>query len=160
MNYYFSDGTTQHGPFPREELIAKGLRPEHLVWREGMVQWEKAGTVAELTGLFAEPSASAPIPPTPPMPGPAYGVPVVASDVSSTKVAAGICGILLGGFGVHKFILGMTMPGVIMLLVTLLTCGIGGIVMHVIGIVEGVIYLTKSDAEFYQTYVVGKKEWF
>ncbi|MEX0716039.1 MAG: hypothetical protein WD066_05605 [Planctomycetaceae bacterium] len=29
-----------------------------------------------------------------------------------------------------------------------------------IGLVEGIIYLTKSDEEFYQTYIVGKKEWF
>ena len=47
-----------------------------------------------------------------------------------------------------------------MLLVTILTCGLGGVVMHVISIVEGVIYLTKSDADFYQTYMLNKKEWF
>ena len=34
--------------------------------------------------------------------------------------------------------------------------GIGGI----IGLIEGIIYLTKSDADFIQTYQVGKKEWF
>jgi type IV secretory pathway TrbD component len=47
-----------------------------------------------------------------------------------------------------------------MLLVTLLTCGIGGIVMWVIGLVEGISYLTKSDAEFVATYVRSKKGWF
>jgi hypothetical protein len=30
----------------------------------------------------------------------------------------------------------------------------------VIGLIEGIIYLTKSDPEFYWTYVVGRKEWF
>lgn len=88
----------------------------------------------------------------PPAPSPA--------EANSKKIAAGICGILLGGFGIHKFILGMTTPGIIMLLATVLTCGILGIVMHVIGIVEGIIYLTKSDQEFYQTYMVNKKAWF
>ena len=81
-------------------------------------------------------------------------------QASGTKIAAGICAILLGSLGIHKFILGMTTPGIIMLLVTLLTCGIGGAVTTVIGIVEGIIYLTKSDQEFYETYIVGKKEWF
>ena len=81
-------------------------------------------------------------------------------DVSGKKIAAGICGILLGSFGVHKFILGMTTPGVIMLLITLLTCGIGGRATSIIGIIEGVIYLTKSDEDFYREYIVGKKEWF
>ncbi len=47
-----------------------------------------------------------------------------------------------------------------MLLVSLLTFGIGALPMGVIGLVEGIIYLTKSDEEFYQTYMLGKKEWF
>ena len=38
----------------------------------------------------------------------------------------------------------------------IVTCGIVGI----IGIIEGIIYLTKTDEEFYQIYQVGKKPWF
>lgn len=76
------------------------------------------------------------------------------------KVAAGVCGILLGSLGIHKFILGLTTPGVIMLCVSLLTCGIGGIVMSVIGLVEGIMYLTKTDQQFYQDYAVEKRGWF
>lgn len=68
--------------------------------------------------------------------------------------------ILLGGLGIHKFVLGYTIPGVILLLVTVLTCGFGGMITSIIGLVEGIIYLTKSDEEFVQTYQVGKKEWF
>lgn len=79
---------------------------------------------------------------------------------ASKKIAAGICGILLGGLGVHKFILGYTTEGVIMLLVTLLTCGFGGVVTGVIGLVEGIIYLTKSDEDFVRTYIQSKKGWF
>ena len=75
-------------------------------------------------------------------------------------IEAAICGILVGSLGVHKFVIGNTTAGLIMLLVTLLTCGFGGIVMHAIGLVEGIIYLTKTDEEFYQTYVVEKKQWF
>ena len=76
------------------------------------------------------------------------------------KMVAGICGILIGAFGIHKFLIGLTTPGLIMLLVTVCTCGIGASVMGVIGLVEGIIYLTKSDEEFYQLYAVQKKEWF
>jgi TM2 domain-containing membrane protein YozV len=72
------------------------------------------------------------------------------------KLAAGICGILLGGFGVHKFILGYTTEGIIQLVITFLTCGAGSI----IGLVEGIIYLTKSDEEFVRTYIQNKKGWF
>ena len=81
-------------------------------------------------------------------------------DAKSKKMLAGILGIVLGSLGIHKFILGFTTSGIIMLLVTLLTCGVGGAVMHVIGLIEGILYLTKSDQDFYQTYIVEKKEWF
>lgn len=86
--------------------------------------------------------------------------PLAPADVSGKKLAAGICGILLGNLGIHKFVLGLTTEGVIMLVITLATCGIGGLVTGVIGIIEGIIYLTKSDVEFYQTYIVGRKGWF
>jgi TM2 domain-containing membrane protein YozV len=76
------------------------------------------------------------------------------------KLAAGLCGILLGGFGVHKFILGYQTEGLIMLLVTVLTCGMAGMITGVIGIVEGIIYITKSDEEFVRTYIQGRKGWF
>ena len=72
------------------------------------------------------------------------------------KVLAGVLGIVLGGFGVHKFILGYTQEGIIQLVITFVTCGMGSL----IGFVEGIIYLTKTDEEFYQTYQVGKKGWF
>ena len=50
--------------------------------------------------------------------------------------------------------------GLIMLLITILTCGIGREVVSIIGLVEGIIYLTKSDEEFYQMYQINKKPWF
>ncbi len=82
------------------------------------------------------------------------------SKQAGNKLAAGLCGILLGSLGIHKFILGMTMPGIIMLLGTVLTCGIGSMITGVIGLIEGIIYLTKSDEDFVQTYVIDKKQWF
>ena len=72
------------------------------------------------------------------------------------KLAAGICGILIGWAGVHKFILGYTTEGIIQIVITLVTCGAGSI----IGLVEGIIYLTKSDEEFVRTYIQNKRGWF
>lgn len=79
---------------------------------------------------------------------------------SKDKIAAGLLGIFLGALGIHKFYLGYTKEGVIMLLVTLLTCGFGGAIMEIIGLIEGILYLTKSDEEFQDTYVVNQKTWF
>ena len=70
------------------------------------------------------------------------------------KVPVGVCAILVGWLGVHKFILGYTTEGIIQLVLGL--CGIG----WVIGIIEGIIYLTKSDEEFVRTYIQNKKGWF
>lgn len=81
-------------------------------------------------------------------------------DVSGNKIAAGICGILLGALGIHKFILGYSKEGLIMLLVSILTCGIGAIPMGIIGFIEGIIYLTKSDSDFNRIYSNGQKGWF
>lgn len=85
--------------------------------------------------------------------------PMSLQEANSKKVAAGICAILLGSLGIHKFILGMNAAGLIMLLSTLLTCGLAAAVFHVVGLIEGILYLTKSDEEFYRVYIVGKKEW-
>jgi TM2 domain-containing membrane protein YozV len=82
------------------------------------------------------------------------------TEISNKKLAAGLTGIFLGAFGVHKFILGYTKLAVIMLVVSLLTCGVGYFVFQVIGIIEGVIYLTKSNAEFETEYIDGQKDWF
>lgn len=82
--------------------------------------------------------------------------PVNTSSQENKKVLAGILAIVLGSLGLHKFILGYTKEGIIQLIVSVVTCGIGGI----IGLIEGVIYLTKTDEEFYQTYQVGHKGWF
>jgi TM2 domain-containing membrane protein YozV len=82
---------------------------------------------------------------------------------SSKRVPAGVTGILLGGLGVHKFILGYSSEGAIMLVVTIVGFfffGIGPLVMWIIGFIEGVIYLTKSEATFNETYVQRKRGWF
>lgn len=83
---------------------------------------------------------------------------------SNKKILAGVLAILLGSIGIHKFILGYTKEGLIMLAITLIigvfTCGIGASAMGIIGLIEGIIYLAKSDEEFYNTYQVGKKPWF
>lgn len=78
----------------------------------------------------------------------------------SKRVLAGILGIIVGVLGIHKFVLGYTKEGIIMLLVTVLTCGFGGFVSSIIGLIEGIIYLTKSDEEFVETYQINKKGWF
>ncbi len=85
-----------------------------------------------------------------------------AAASPKSKIAAGLLAIFLGALGIHKFYLGYTSAGVIMLLVTLLgsLVLIGPLVMNVIALIEGIIYLTKSDEQFNLTYVAGERAWF
>jgi len=76
--------------------------------------------------------------------------------VESKKTLAGVLGIFLGAFGIHKFVLGYTTEGILAIVITIFTCGFGGI----IGLIEGIIYLTKSDEEFVNTYQLNKRGWF
>jgi len=83
-----------------------------------------------------------------------------AAASPKSKIAAGLLAIFLGALGIHKFYLGYTSAGIIMLLVTLLGSLIGPLVMNVIALIEGIIYLTKSDEQFNLTYVAGERAWF
>src|SRR6185437_151782 len=142
----------------RRWIAENRVRSDTLVQAEGSNDWKPCKDFPELATEFTTP---------PPDIAPPGAVPPAASASNpraSNKIPAGICGIILGGLGVHKFILGYTGAGLIMLLVTLVgglvTCGASVGVMHIIGLIEGIIYLTKTDDEFVRTYVDGRKEWF
>ena len=75
---------------------------------------------------------------------------------SEKKLVAGILGILLGYLGIHKFYLWYTKERIIQIVLTFITFKIASI----IGLIEGIIYLTKTDEDFDKTYVEGRKGWF
>jgi len=211
LNYYIAEGGQQRGPYALEDLASQGLRPDTLIWTEGMSQWQRAdhvpalrgvlaslpggGATQQAPGAFGSPASSdwsapaagygsaqahggpAAYPGQSPYgtsgaypgpvnyaapPGPGGYPPYTPGD--SKKIAAGICALLLGSFGIHKFILGMNSAGIVMLLVSLVggvvTCGMTTGVMSIIAFVEGIIYLTKTDEQFYWEYIVQKKQWF
>lgn len=84
------------------------------------------------------------------------------------KILAGILAIFVGWAGIHKFILGYQKEGIILLVVSIIGIAtscliIGSFILMatgLIGLIEGIIYLTKTDEDFYNTYQVGRKPWF
>lgn len=68
------------------------------------------------------------------------------------KTVAGILGILLGSLGVHHFYLGSNIAGVILLVVTVVTCGFGAVITGLVALVEGILLLVMSDEEFNARY--------
>ena len=107
-----------------------------------------------------------PAPETPPVQAaaPAQGAEAVyTKEQKDKKLISGILGIVVGAFGVHKFYLGYTVEGVIMLVVSLagfLLCGFPTMAVAIVGLIEGILYLTETDDEFVSTYVIGRKGWF
>lgn len=86
-----------------------------------------------------------------------------APVMPKSKIAAALLAFFLGLFGVHKFYLGKTTAGIIMLL-----CGTLGwillaippMIIGVIAFIEFIIYLVKSDEDFQRDYVLGDRAWF
>lgn len=154
-NWYCLVAGKQYGPVSREQLQAWVLtghvRPGDLVWTDGMGQWQPVAQVPELRPATDETAGQTP-PPAPPAAG--------VSDAANRKIVAGVLAILLGTLVVHKFYLGYTTAGIIMLVITVATCGVGSIVTWIIALIEGLTYLTMPDPRFEETYLIGQKPWF
>lgn len=69
-----------------------------------------------------------------------YGGAVPPGYVQKSRMLAGILGVFLGSVGVHNFYLDNIARGVIQIIVTLVTCGVGGIW----GFIEGILILCRS----------------
>ncbi|MFM7629903.1 MAG: TM2 domain-containing protein [Algoriphagus sp.] len=88
----------------------------------------------------------------------------------SKRVGAALLAIFLGAIGIHKFYLGYKNAGIIqlviwavVLIISIISCGFGGFLffpLWVVSLIEGIMYLTKSDDQFIEIYQLNKKEWF
>ena len=108
QGWYVANEGKQDGPFSGEilaNMAAQGqLRPESMVWREGMADWTAAGAVPELGGMFQAAAAPAPPPfvaPAPPPMGQAPPMGQYAPAARPAEVPAWLKGILWGGANEH-----------------------------------------------------------
>lgn len=91
------------------------------------------------------------------------GVSLSGTSSGKSKIAAGVLALTLGAYGGHQFYLGNTGSAVIRLVVSIIGIflfGIPTIPFVVIGIIEGIKYLSMEDHLFEFTYVKNKKSWF
>lgn len=120
----------KYGPVTTEQVtawIAEGrANAQTLAQPEGSADWKSLAYLAE----FAPTLAATQVPPV-----------IWAADDRKSKLIAGLLGILLGGFGVHRFYLGYVAIGVAQILVTLVTFGLLGWLW---GMIEGILILTNS----------------
>jgi TM2 domain-containing membrane protein YozV len=170
--FFAMGGAQQPSPVGMKELqalISSGrVGPTDMVWKNGFSDWRMVSTVPELASVAGSPAptGSVAFPPTAdPLAGSAFGgggAPAAAGGdykaFVAKKVPAGILALLMGTLGIHKFMLGLTTGGIVMLVLFFLLLPIP--VLSLIAFVEGITYLTKSDERFYEDYAVRKKQWF
>ena len=65
--------------------------------------------------------------------------------------------ILLGFLGIHKYMQGNAGNGTIRLVLFLFLCGP---LTAVVGVIEGIQYLTMSNEQYARDYLERKKDWF
>ena len=72
--------------------------------------------------------------------------PELQSRTNKSKVAAGLLAIFLGGLGIHKFYLGKVGWGIVYIIFSWTW------IPAIVGIIEGIVYLSMSDKEFHRKY--------
>lgn len=147
-NWHLLRNEETHGPYPEEQLrewIRSGnVVASDKVAREGDSTWVSVDMVPEFAAeLAAAPAQAAAASSTAAPAGAATGA-------KKDKLVAGILAILLGGLGVHHFYLGSMGRGI--LYIVLACVGISPI----LGIIDGILYLTKPDDQFQRNYM----NWF
>ncbi len=189
QDWYYAIGEDRKGPVSLRELrdlVDEGtVRPADLVWNDDMDDWKEARRVDELRGYGGRGWSRADQDQREERGRDRYdrdrydrdrydddrrGNRRIPADISSQRTTAGILAILLGQFGVHKFYLGFNGSGAILLTCTLVALGLGIVscgmlfflqmVVPIITLIEGIMYLTKSDKDFHYDYNIRKKEWF
>jgi len=129
--WYYQQGSNRMGPVDEATirgLLANGqISIDTLVWTTGMASWVPLQQSSLGAGL-----------PTPPSAVPAYPTAGSANPNAKDRIAYILLAIFLGNLGIHNFFAGYTNRAIIQLVVTLVTCGIGGIPMWIWAIVEAI----------------------
>ena len=116
----------QYGPIPTDQVrqwILEGrANAQTLAQPAGATDWRPLGSFGE----FATPLSTSAAPPV-----------ITQQDTRKSKLVAGLFGVLLGAFGIHRFYLGYVGIGIAQIIVTICTLGIGG----VWGFIEGILIL-------------------
>lgn len=124
MMYYIQFNGQTVGPMNKEQLAAYPLTPQTMVSADGG-DWRALYTYPELMELL----------------------PAQAPD--NRKLVTALLAIFLGSFGIQYFYLGKTKAGIFSILLTVVTCGIWGIIPFI----QGILMLIMNDADFNRKYV-------
>jgi TM2 domain-containing membrane protein YozV len=129
--WYYQQGSNRMGPI--DEATIRGLLTsgqisiDTLVWTTDMASWVPLQQSSLGAGL-----------PTPPSAVPSYPMPTQGNPNAKDRVAYILLAVFIGHLGIHNFFAGYTSRGVIQLVITIVTCGIGGIATWIWAIIEAI----------------------
>lgn len=165
--HYTMKGLQQSSPIDQQALInlivAGHVGADDNVWNETMSNWARVADVSALAGYALPASVAWPVEQAVPTSGGGkftiHGERAPDYDTFIAKrVPAGVIALFLGNLGIHKFMLGLTTAGITMLILFFLIIPIP--VLAVVSLIEGIVYLTKSEQQFYNDYAINRKQWF
>lgn len=76
-----------------------------------------------------------------------------AGPSGKCRGAAGLLAIFLGSLGIHYFYMGKSTAGIVCLLITILSCGILGAILHIATLVQGILIICMPEQEFENRYI-------
>ena len=88
MEYYYTDGATNYGPFSLEQLREKNITPATKIWYSGLSGWTSASEIPELAGILA--STPPPVNPPPPQYTPSTGINFIQNKPPKTWLVESI----------------------------------------------------------------------
>ncbi|MBO5443758.1 MAG: NINE protein [Muribaculaceae bacterium] len=134
MEYYINLNGSSIGPMNHEQMLAYNVNEQTPVSRDG-INWAPLYTYPELMDMIYRRGRT--------------DSQIRHEDVSQKKLICGILAILVGTLGVHYFVLGKVSGGIYCILLSLVTCGLWGIVT----LIQGILMLCMSDQDFEQKYM-------
>lgn len=136
MHYFITYNGQTVGPMSKEQIFAYPVTPQTPVCTEDNQQWAPLYTFPDLMEMLKIESSR---------PNPAE-----VNTTGKDKIVCGVLAILLGFFGAQYFYVGKVGGGFICLLLSVITCGIWNIVT----LIQGILMLTMSQADFEKKYVL------
>ena len=135
MRYFITYNCKTVGPMTEDQLFVYPLTPDTPVCTENNRQWAPLYCHPELMVRLNQMNNTK--------------SPADYNTSGKDHIVAGIFAIVLGGFGAHYFYCGKIMGGVICMILSLITCGLWGIII----LIQGVIMLTMTQLDFERKYV-------
>ncbi|WP_288154310.1 NINE protein [Duncaniella freteri] len=136
MNYFITFNGQTVGPMTKEQIYAYPVTPDTPVCTEENQKWTPLYMFPDLMEGLSNPER--------------MQSPAEVNTTGKDKIVCGVLAIVLGTLGAHYFYMGKAGGAIICILLSIITCGLWGILT----LIQGVMMLTMTQADFECKYVL------